>query len=73
MHDSPVLDGISGRKAERAARALYVAYGGPNGAVPPARWPGSYLGRLAALYPALVCISSPSVRGVSARDPDAQE
>ena len=60
------LISVSGRAMERAARAAPVAYDGPVGAVPPARWPGSHLGRTFELYPAVRWISDCSGGGVGA-------
>jgi len=60
------LISVSGRAMERAARAASVAYDGPIGAVPPARWPGSHLGRLRQLCPVVCWISDCSGGRVTA-------
>ena len=70
---STLLMSDSGREAQCAGRALRVVYGGPDGAVPPVWRPGSYLGRCVGLSPALICISGPSVCGVSAPRPRRSE
>ena len=71
--DCRLLISDSGREAQCAGRAPRVAYGGPDGAVPPVWRPGSYLGRYMGLSPALICISGPSVCGVSAPRPRRSE